>query len=530
MNAATLTNSRNGHRPAGQQSQGPEPAAFRLPSAIEAESQVVGGCLIDPQQLEKIANLIKADDFVDPAHRATMGVLFDMRRIGTPIDVSTVRQQLASMPSFPSKASVYLAEVGRNCATAAHVPYHANLVAEAYRKRRLVLLATDAASAAASARKSDEILADLSSGVEDLRREAHPTANEIRSLPLCEFMAQDHRVECLAGGLVVTQAAGVIAAKSKGQKTTVACDLALSIATGTPALGRFHVDAATPCGIISGESGAATLEETFGRIAATKGVDWHEVRTLHVSTEVPRLLTLQGVKSVRRFIERHDLRQLFVDPTYLAFAGVEDSQLSKMAEVLGPLNDIIDETGCGITLVHHNRKTTPSPYGEPTLEEITGAGLAQWARWWLLLNKRREWCPTEGRHWLWFCSGSSAGFGSRQWLNIREGQRSDPGGRVWELEFAEPAAGQQREREQLSADKEAAKLESERRAVCQVLAAHPAGMSWSKALRLANVSSRRWDLVKECMIDERDVEETSVTISNHKTPQPGVKLASANAP
>jgi hypothetical protein len=97
------------------------------------------------------------------------------------------------------------------------------------------------------------------------------------------------------------------------------------------------------------------------------------------------------------------------------------------------------------------------------------------------------------------------------------------------LEFSEPSEGQQREREQRTAEKEGAKLESERQAVCGVLAKCPDGLSWSKALRLAKVSERRWSRVKEAMFDEGDVEETQIVIGNRKTPQLGIKLSSSHA-
>ena len=516
----------------------PAHVATTPPSAPLSEREVALGYVTMPEHFATMCQRLSVGDLSDEHHRALATCASQLHPENTPVSVSNLIAKLGDHPVFRRtniKPADYLGELTLDVIGQLRFvsfeswQYHAGIVADKVRKRRIHALGLDAVSGSLNGHTSDELLANLWAGVEDLRREADPNASEIVSFPLCEFIKQDHRVECLIEGLQPARMGGLIAAKSKGQKTTIACGMDFGLATGTPVLGRFHVPRPVSCGIMSGESGAATIAETFQRIAAASEIDIRDVRNLHVSTEVPQLLTAKDCDSVERFIDRHALESLTIDPSYLAFAGVDDTQLSKMGEVLAPLNGIIQRTVCGIRIVIHNRKTTPAPYGEPTLEEIGGTGLAQWARYWILLNKRREWDPNEGRHWLWFSSGSSAGFGHRYFLDVTEGRRSDPGGRTWQLAFSEPSEGQQREREQEAAEKEAAKLEGERRAVCNALAASPDGLSWSKALRTANVSSRRWDLVNETMLDEGDVEECTITVSNHKTSQPGIKLATSEA-
>jgi hypothetical protein len=324
---------------------------------------------------------------------------------------------------------------------------------------------------------------------------------------------------------------GVWAAKSKSLKTTTAVAAAIALATGRPFLGHYEVPEAQPCGIISSESGGATLKESFERICAEMGLFPSEIKNLHVSTDMPLLTTPEGRDQLERWIEKYGLKVSWVDPTYQAFAGVDDTQLMQMALHLFPLSKIIDRTRCSIIPVHHNKKTPRMGdfYAEPTQDDIQGSGFQQWARFFVMLGRRREWEPDQGRHWLWFKTEGSAGFGSRHFLNLTEGRRSDPGGRVWDVQLAEPHEGAEQERDDAEAQREALRMEKDRTAVCDVLVKHPNGMSWTKALRLAKVSSRRWDVVRDTMLDEGDVEECEITIANQKTPKPGIKLATTEA-
>jgi hypothetical protein len=123
-------------------------------------------------------------------------------------------------------------------------------------------------------------------------------------------------------------------------------------------------------------------------------------------------------------------------------------------------------------MVHHNRKVSDMRYGCPTLEEITGSGFAEWSRFWLLLNRRREWDDTAGRHWLWFITGGSAGFGSRKWLDVTEGKPTDPGGRVWEVEVVAAGEGESREKAERSRqqkEQRETKLLDDQKAIVEIL-------------------------------------------------------------
>lgn len=155
-----------------RQSARPPASAIVLPSAVDAEQQVIGSLLLEPAKLQGVAKRLRPRDFVHAHHRAAYATVLAMNREGVPVDVLTVRQQIETLPGFDNPAA-YLAEVGVAVVTAANVDFHAGLVVEASRKRKIHALATEAAAAALNGHASSEVLNDLLAGTDALRRELH---------------------------------------------------------------------------------------------------------------------------------------------------------------------------------------------------------------------------------------------------------------------------------------------------------------------------------------------------------------------
>lgn len=148
----------------------PEPIS--LPSAVDAEQQVVGSLLLAPEKLQAVAKLLRPRDFIDAQHREAYAAILAMDREGVPIDVTTLRPRLKASSLFVN-AAAYLAETGQSVVTAVNVEFHAGLVLEASRKRKIHMLATEAAAAALNGHASSDVLNDLLAGADDLRRELH---------------------------------------------------------------------------------------------------------------------------------------------------------------------------------------------------------------------------------------------------------------------------------------------------------------------------------------------------------------------
>lgn len=508
-----------------------QPTDTRLPAAQDATECLVGAMLTSPRDcVPRALQVVSARHILDPQLAELFTAMERRHRLGQPIDPVLILRDLADSDHRQGLAA-FMAEIAEKVPTTAHVEHYGRIVSEVATKRSIFEEATRARHSALNGKSAREILCELHSFTDDALRDADPDARELESFQLADFLQVESRDEFLIDRCIPAGQPGVLSARSKSLKSTASMAAAFAMATGTPFLGEYEVARTYRGGVITAESGVPTAQESFRRIAKPSGftrLDDMRSFDLQVSTKIPHLVDQRGREQLERWIDKHNLEYAFVDPTYKAFAGVDDYNLSRMAEVLFPLSDIIDRTGCSLIFVHHHRKTPRAVgehYAEPTMEDIGGTGWQQWARFFLMLNRRREWDPDTGRHWLWFKTEGSAGFGTRRWMDVCEGRRDDPGGRVWDVQLRDPAEGEQAEREEAEAHRESLQMESDRKAICSALAPHPGGLTKSAAMKASKVSQRRIDIVIETMLDEGDIVPCEVSVSNQKTKRSGYKLA-----
>jgi hypothetical protein len=247
--------------------------------------------------------------------------------------------------------------------------------------------------------------------------------------------AMDTRIEYLVNDVMVMGQPAIIAGGEKMCKTTMAVDLGVSLASGRRFLGEFIVPATRRVLLLSGESGAATLQETARRIASSKGLYLRNLDDLHMCFAVPQLGDPMDLKRIGEVITDNKIEVVMIDPVYLAMAGLEDAgNLFSVGAKLAPLTDLGQATGSTMILIHHTKKSTNEPFAMPELGDISWAGFKQWARQWLLLNRRSRYDPEQaGRHELWMTTGGSAHDGGAWAVDIEEGSRKDPTGRRWEV-------------------------------------------------------------------------------------------------
>lgn len=251
-----------------------------------------------------------------------------------------------------------------------------------------------------------------------------------------ELATSDFRIEYLVDNVIPVGEPGLIAGRSKSLKTTIAIDLATSVTSGLPFLGRFPVKRRGRAAIFSAESGAAVMKETALRICRSKEVELDELE-LGWSFESPQIGS--ETEMLRHTIEDNELDLLVIDPAYWALGEVADSlaNATKMATVLRPLSEISHRTNCAILLVAHTKKPQTGERGPrfpvPSLFDVAGAGLDQWARYALLLGPRRDWDYQTGQHALWMNQMGSAVPNNLWGVDVREGRLDQPGGRIWEV-------------------------------------------------------------------------------------------------
>jgi hypothetical protein len=99
-----------------------------------------------------------------------------------------------------------------------------------------------------------------------------PPEPRFKFIPSDVFAAGDYRPRWFIPKVLVRGQPGVIAGPSKGMKTSVMIDMAVSLAAGRPFLGAFDIAEPARVAVVSGESGEHTLQETAFRVCEARGV------------------------------------------------------------------------------------------------------------------------------------------------------------------------------------------------------------------------------------------------------------------
>lgn len=145
-------------------------SAIALPSAVDAEQQVVGSLLLAPDKIREVAKLLRPRDFFDAQHREAYAAILALSHEGVPVDVGTMLPRLKASPRFDN-AAAYLAETGRCVVTAANVAFHAGLVAEADLTRQVHRKASAIAAGALDGKPVADLVADFAAEADELRCE-----------------------------------------------------------------------------------------------------------------------------------------------------------------------------------------------------------------------------------------------------------------------------------------------------------------------------------------------------------------------
>src|SRR5438552_2577013 len=116
------------------------------PQSLEAEEAVLGGILLDNAALDRVTELVQADDFYREAHRKVFRAMLDLSARNEPADLITLAEVLKARSELADVGgSAYLAELAERVPTAAHVAQYAKIVRDKSILRGLIGAATEIA-------------------------------------------------------------------------------------------------------------------------------------------------------------------------------------------------------------------------------------------------------------------------------------------------------------------------------------------------------------------------------------------------
>jgi hypothetical protein len=173
------------------------------------------------------------------------------------------------------------------------------------------------------------------------------------------------------------------------------------------------------------------------------------------------------------------------------------------------------EIGCTPIIAHHTRTLERDFFDPISLEHLAFAGIKEFSRQWLLLNRRVAYDPgVPGSHRLWMSIGGSAGQSGLWSLDIEEGSLDEQGGgRKWDV-TVETATGarmtkvQQREEKRSEQRREKEKAEeADFLTILDRVDQNRSGCGATKIRNLMSISGTVVDRIIERLIDQKIISE-----------------------
>jgi replicative DNA helicase len=114
------------------------------PQHIEAEQSILGGILIENEAINRVMEILDADDFYRDTHRKIFNALINLSERDEPADLITLTNELRKIDQLDSIGGAsYLASLVDSVPTAANIQYYARIVKEKAILRKLIQTSTE---------------------------------------------------------------------------------------------------------------------------------------------------------------------------------------------------------------------------------------------------------------------------------------------------------------------------------------------------------------------------------------------------
>ena len=176
----------------------------------------------------------------------------------------------------------------------------------------------------------------------------------------------------------------IFGAKQKTLKTTLLTDLVVAVATGFPWLNRFKVPRQRKVLFITGEASQRAAIKKVRRAAEARNLnakdiaDWIHIEALHF----PSLTSADHCFRVTNDVAKHEFELVVLDPLYMGLEGVNTANLTEVGPAMRQFMQACRPAN--VVIAHHVKKS--ANYNDaPNLEDLSQAGIAEFAgNYWLM--------------------------------------------------------------------------------------------------------------------------------------------------
>jgi len=189
-----------------------------------------------------------------------------------------------------------------------------------------------------------------------------PKVEPFPVLRLCKI-PKDDRPPWLIEGIWSRQGVGVVGGHPKLGKTWVALELALSIASGTPFLGRFAVHDRGPVLVYCVEDGQQGVRDRMEGLCEARGVDFDRLAVGWIGADDLALDRPGDQLRLHATVEKNRAKAIVLDPLVRLHLG-DESNSQDISRLLRFLRSLQQRHGTAVILVHHTRKAAAAEHGQ----------------------------------------------------------------------------------------------------------------------------------------------------------------------
>jgi replicative DNA helicase len=260
------------------------------PHSVEAEQSVLGGLLLEASALDKISDLMTADDFYRQEHRLIFSQIVRLSELAKPVDVITVAEALEIAGELDKVGGLpYLGGLAQNVPSAANIRRYGEIVRERSIMRKLAEVGSDIASSAynPTGRDAAQLLDEAESKVFEIAEAGSKGKQGFVSMPPLLSQVVE-RIETLYARDNPSDITGTATGFTDLDRMTSGLQPGdLVIVAGRPSMGKtalainiaenVAMDSKLPVAIFSMEMGASQL--AMRMLGSVGKLNQHDLRT-----------------------------------------------------------------------------------------------------------------------------------------------------------------------------------------------------------------------------------------------------------
>lgn len=376
------------------------------PHSAEAEQAVIGGLLLDNGAWDRIADVIRADDFYRRDHRLIYDAFGDMVESGEACDAVTLSEHLESKGTLDDAGGLaYLGRLVQDTPTAANILAYARIVRDRSLLRGLIRIGGEISADAYTpeGRSPQALVEEAEKRIYEIAETGRRGGKGFISLKKLLPKALDKLDELFhSDGELTGVSTGF---KELDRKTAGLQKGDLIVVAGRPSMGKTSlamniaenaaIRGEVPTAIFSMEMGAEQLAmrmiSSLGRInqanlrtGSFKDEDWHRINgavqmmsnmPLYID-DTPALTPTEIRSRARRMSREHGLGLVVVDYLQLMqVAGTKENRATEISEISRGLKALAKELEVPvIALSQLNRSVEQRNDKRPVMSDLRESG------------------------------------------------------------------------------------------------------------------------------------------------------------